>query len=37
VIVMIEALDRSDTSLIPVSQYPMEYLLENMDGKHKTN
>ena len=37
VIVMIEALDRSDTSLIPVSQYPMDYLLENMEGEHKTN
>lgn len=30
VIVMIETLDRSHTSLIPVSQFPMEYLLESM-------
>jgi CDP-diglyceride synthetase len=31
VIVMIEALDRSHTNLIPVSQFPMEYLLEAMN------
>lgn len=31
VIVMIETLDRSHTSLIPVSQFPMEYLLESMN------
>ncbi|HSF88836.1 MAG TPA: DUF4239 domain-containing protein [Saprospiraceae bacterium] len=31
VIVMIETLDRSHTSLIPVSQFPMEYLLESME------
>ncbi len=30
VIVMIETLDRSHTTLIPVSQFPMEYLLESM-------
>lgn len=30
VIVMIETLDRSHTSLIPVSQFPMEYLLESL-------
>lgn len=30
VIVMIETLDRSHTSLIPVSQFPMEYLLDGM-------
>jgi hypothetical protein len=30
VIVMIETLDRSHTSLIPVSQFPIEYLLESM-------
>ncbi len=30
VIVMIETLDRTHTSLIPVSQFPMEYLLDNI-------
>lgn len=30
VIVMIETLDRSHTTLIPVSQFPMEYLLDNI-------
>jgi uncharacterized membrane protein YoaK (UPF0700 family) len=30
VIVMIETLDRSHTSLIPVSQFPMEYLLDSI-------
>jgi Protein of unknown function (DUF4239) len=32
VIVMIEALDRSRYNLIPVSQFPMEFLLQQMDG-----
>lgn len=31
VIVMIETLDRSHSSLIPVSQFPMEYLLQSME------
>ena len=31
VIVMIEALDRSHTKLISISQFPMEYLLQNME------
>jgi len=30
VIVMIETLDRSHTTLIPVSQFPMEYVLQSM-------
>ena len=37
VIVMIETLDRSHTKLIPVSQFPMEYLLENMNDQLKTH
>ena len=37
VIVMIEALDRSQNSLIPVSQYPMEMLLQQMDGIDTVN
>lgn len=37
VIVMIEALDRSHNKLIPVSQYPMEYLLQQMDGNDTAN
>jgi hypothetical protein len=37
VIVMIEALDRPRTNLIPVSQFPMEYLLQHMDGAEKSN
>lgn len=37
VIVMIETLDRSHTSLIPVSQFPMEYLLQQMDEANKMN
>ena len=30
VIVMVETLDRSHTTLIPVSQFPMEYVLQSM-------
>jgi hypothetical protein len=37
VIIMIETLDRSHTSLIPVSQFPLEYLLEEMNGMKGIN
>jgi hypothetical protein len=37
VIVMIEALDRSHNHLIPVPQFPMEFLLKEMDGIEGTN
>jgi len=37
VIVMIETLDRSHTSLVPVSQFPMEFLLEHLDSEAKVN
>ncbi len=37
VIIMIETLDRSYTSLIPVSQFPLENLLKEMNGLENIN